>query len=88
MASYVTIESEDHWKRKFKYSNAKYDGPGFYNKDDGVKDEPSGNHKIEAGKAPGFAARGMGRVTQRLNSDAREVFKGIAKANPGSKIDY
>ncbi len=87
MASYVSIDNEDHWTRKFKYSGGAYVGPGWYNKENGNKDEPKGHGDDIVNKAP-LLVGGIGRVANKMPSDAKELFKNIQKRNPGSKLDF
>lgn len=84
MATFTSIDNEDQWKRKFKNSDAKYAGPGWYNKDTGLKEEPKKTKQSPSKKS---AAIISGVSSLKPDNGFREILKNIKKKNPGCKIN-
>lgn len=85
MASFTHIDHEEQWKYKFKYvDGGKYEGPGWYNKDTGLVQEPE-SKSLENG-APTTAAIISGRP-MKPPAEFNSLLKDIKKKTNGVGIN-
>ena len=77
MATYTHIDNEEMHARKFKYCDAaKFEGPGWYNKDTGLKDEPPSKEIGETSSAGIVSGRPL-KPPGEFNSLLKEMKKKV-----------
>jgi hypothetical protein len=76
MGSFTHIDHEDMWKNKFKFvDGGAYSGPGWYNKDTGLKDEPSSKSLEAPSTSAGIISGRPLKPPGEFNSLLKEIKK-------------
>lgn len=87
MASFTHIDHEDMWKNKFKFvTGGKWTGPGWYNKDTGLAQEPA-KKEIMAKKGKRSSAGIISGRPLKPPGEFNSLLKSIKKKTNGSGIN-